>query len=325
MEMSPNRQHSMVSHSANTVCQRIESLEQTTARLLFHFSSSSCALFRLVPCATNLRVEKSLTNSVLIAWNSPSTTTPILGYQVLLDHSLYTTIRVNERTRALIENINVNEKTHRISIRTITQRGLSRDQECTLLLTMLGSNGNVNDSSYVPNDLRVDRINQTSAVVSWWPASNDIVHKLFVNDIEVQTLKAGVYRFKLSGLTPNTLHKVTIKAKPTNVGNTQQQLAASIEFRTTSFGKMNLSTEIHRICIELSLDESIEPPKRVQAIAGPQSNTLLLSWEQPLSAASTARGYRVLIDSRQLQDITCPTSKPSTCLHCHLCYCRLSR
>ncbi|CAF5087109.1 unnamed protein product, partial [Rotaria socialis] len=65
---------------------------------------------------------------------------------------------------------------------------------------MSATNGNLNDLSYAPSDLRVDRINQTSAVVSWWPASNDIVHKLFVNDIEVQTLKAGVYRFKLSGL-----------------------------------------------------------------------------------------------------------------------------
>ncbi|CAF4255742.1 unnamed protein product, partial [Rotaria magnacalcarata] len=72
------------------------------------------------------------------------------------------------------------------------------------------------------------------------------------------TLKAGVYRFKLSGLLPNTIHKVTIKAKPNNTANTQQLSAASIEFCTTAF------------------DESIEPPKRVQAIGGPQSNTLLV-------------------------------------------------
>ncbi|CAF3502980.1 unnamed protein product [Rotaria sp. Silwood1] len=241
-----------------------------------------------VPCPTNLRVEKYLTNSILIAWNPPLITIQILGYQILLDHSLYTTIRANERTRALIENINLNEKIHRISIRTISQHGLSRDQECTLLLTMSAANGNLNDLSYAPSDLRVDRINQTSAVVSWWPTSNDIVHKLYVNDIEVQTLKAGVYRFKLSGLLPNTVHKVTIKAKPNNIINTQQSLASSIEFRTTSF------------------DESIEPPKRVQAIAGPQSNTLLVSWEQPLLTTTTARGYRVLVDGRQIQDIINP-------------------
>ena len=65
--------------------------------------------------------------------------------------------------------------------------------------------------------------------------------------------------------------------------------------------------------ISFFLDESIEPPKRVQAIAGPQSNTLLVSWEQPsttaAAAAATARGYRVLIDGRQLQDVTNPSSK----------------
>ena len=59
----------------------------------------------------------------------------------------------------------------------------------------------------------------------------------------------------------------------------------------------------------LFLDESIEPPKRVQAIAGPQSNTLLVSWEQPLSATTTVLGFRVLADGRQLQDIINPLSK----------------
>ncbi len=57
------------------------------------------------------------------------------------------------------------------------------------------------------------------------------------------------------------------------------------------------------------LDESIEPPKRVQVIAGPQSNTLLVSWEQPISTTTKARGFRVLVDGRQLQDITNPLSK----------------
>ncbi|CAF1545622.1 unnamed protein product [Adineta ricciae] len=245
-----------------------------------------------VPCPTNLRVEKSLTNSVLIAWNPPASNTQILGYQVLLDHSLYSSVRANERTRALIENINLNEKSHRISIRTISQRGLSHDQECTLLLT------NSKELAYIPHDLRVDRITQTSAVVSWWPASNDVVHKLYVNDIDVQTLKPGVYRFKLSGLSPNTLHKVTIKAKPPVPPSSQQQVSASVEFRTTSFGTTKTSAKP-------SKNESIEPPKRVQVIAGPQTNTILVSWEQPSTAAS-ARGYRVLIDGRQVQDINNP-------------------
>ncbi|CAF1060966.1 unnamed protein product [Adineta ricciae] len=281
--------NSEVTTSVNVPAMFRKQLLATAGNLSESASTNGLSFGKHVPCPTSLRVEKYLTNSVLIAWNPPSTNTvQVLGYQVLLDHSLYTTIRANERTRALIENINLNEKHHRISVRTITQRGLSRDQECTVLLAMSNSNGNMNDVSYAPSDLRVDRINQTSAVVSWWPASNDIVHKLFVNDIDVQTLKAGVYRFKLSGLIPNTVHKVTIKAKPNNVASTQQQLAASIEFRTTSF------------------DESIEPPKRVQVIAGPQSNTLLISWEQPTSATTAARGYRVLVDGRQLQDITNP-------------------
>ncbi|CAF2720501.1 unnamed protein product [Rotaria sp. Silwood2] len=236
-----------------------------------------------IPHPTNLHVEKFLNNSVLISWDPPLSNIQIFGYQVLLDHTLYTTIHNNERTRVLIENINLNEKHHRISIRTMTQLGLSRDQQCTLLLT------NSKELSYMPKDLRVDRLNQTSAVVSWWPALNDIIHKLFVNDKEVQTIKSGIYRFKLTNLSPNTIHKITIKAKPpiTTSIQQQQQLAASIEFRTTSF------------------DESIEPPRRIQATADTQSNTVRVSWE-PLSSINAARGYRVLIDGRQILDITNP-------------------
>lgn len=182
----------------------------------------------LVPAPNNLRVEKSFSNSTVVAWDPPSADTQILGYQVLLDRALFTTTRANEPTRALLENLNTKEKNHRVSVRTITQRGLSHEQQCTLLL---------NTTSFAPTDLRVDRIHQTSAVVSWWPASNDLAHRLLINDVELQTLQPGIYRFKLSGLLPNTVHKVTIKAKPSGVAS-NQQLSASTEFSTTGFGKV---------------------------------------------------------------------------------------
>lgn len=56
------------------------------------------------------------------------------------------------------------------------------------------------------------------------------------------------------------------------------------------------------------LDDSIQPPRRVQVLPGPQANTLLVSWEQS-SAINITRGYRILIDGRQVQDITNPLSK----------------
>jgi hypothetical protein len=49
------------------------------------------------------------------------------------------------------------------------------------------------------------------------------------------------------------------------------------------------------------LDESVEPPRRIQVIAGPQANTLP-------SLVNAARGHRVLIDGRQAQEITNPLS-----------------
>ena len=248
-------------------------------------------------------MEKSLNSSILLAWDPPLASTQILGYQVLLDHSVYNTVRATDRTRALIENLDFKDKPHRISIRTITQRGLSHEQKCTLLLN------SANEVSIVPTELRVDRVNQTSAIISWWVASNEVAHQLLVNDVELQTLQPGVYRFKLSGLVPNTMHKVTIRAKPSVTSRSPQQLSTSLDFRTTPFGtQMNECFVFTFRLLFFFLDESIEPPSRVQAILGPQSNTLLVSWE-PVVSPSTFRGYRILADGRQVQDILNPLSR----------------
>ncbi|CAF3428521.1 unnamed protein product [Rotaria socialis] len=247
-------------------------------------TNSDLSYGKHIPYPINLHIDKFMNNSVLISWDHPSSSNvQIIGYQVILDQVLYTTIHGNERTRVLIENINFTEKLHRISIRTITQLGLSRDQYCTLLFT------NSKDLSYMPSDLRVDRISQTTAVASWWPASNDIIHALFVNDKEVQTFKAGIYRFKLTGLLPNTNNKVSITAKPSIATSPQQHLTISMDFRTTSF------------------DESIEPPRNIQVTTDSQSNTVRVSWE-PLSSMSTAHGYRIFIDGHQILDIANPLS-----------------
>lgn len=55
------------------------------------------------------------------------------------------------------------------------------------------------------------------------------------------------------------------------------------------------------------LDDSIEPPRRVQAIMDTQSNTVRLSWE-PLSTINKVHGYRILVDGRQILDINSPLS-----------------
>ena len=201
-----------------------------------HSNKSSCFLFIiiryctfLVPNPTNLHVEKFLGNNILIVWNPPLSNIEIIGYQIILNNKLYKTIQVNEPTQTVIENINSIEQYHRICIRTMTQFGLSRDQECTLLLT------DSNDLCYTPTDLRIDRIKQTSAIVSWWPASNDLIHILFVNHKQLQTFQPGIHRFKLAGLSPNTLYKITVQSQLSAISNTEQQLTASIDFRTTSF------------------------------------------------------------------------------------------
>ena len=176
-----------------------------------------------IPAPTRLRIEKIFTSSVLIAWDPPSTIDPtILGYQVVLDRAIYSTTRANEQTRALIENLNFKQQVHRVSIRTVTQRGVSHAQQCTLLVHPSSP------TTKAPTDVHVDRISQNSAVLSWWPASSELSHRILINNVDLQTMKPGAYRLKLVGLAPNTKHVVTVQATPSSVPST-----SSIEFRTT--------------------------------------------------------------------------------------------
>lgn len=66
--------------------------------------------FRLVPSPQHLTLERQLNKSVLIGWNMPDPPgcQLIESYHVYVDGVLKVTVKANERTRALVEGVDLN-------------------------------------------------------------------------------------------------------------------------------------------------------------------------------------------------------------------------
>jgi hypothetical protein len=82
---------------------------------------------------------------------------------------------------------------HRISVRSVTQtRRTSRDAACTMVIGR--------DTSHLgPSAVRASNITCSSAIISWLPANSNHQHVVCVNNVEVRTVKPGVYRHTITG------------------------------------------------------------------------------------------------------------------------------
>lgn len=74
-----------------------------------NFELKDC-LFNLVPAPQHLSLEKQLNKSVLIGWSAPDPpgNQIVESYHVYVDGVLKVTVKANERTRALVEGVDLN-------------------------------------------------------------------------------------------------------------------------------------------------------------------------------------------------------------------------
>ena len=127
---------------------------------------------------------------------------------------------------------------HRISVRSVTvNRKTSKDAACTMIIGK--------DAPLGPSCVRASNVTSTSAVISWLPSNSNFQHTVCINNVEVRTVKPGTYKHTITGLTPNTVYKVTVRAKNIKASpfvdekslvRLLEKLSAHTEFRTLNKG-----------------------------------------------------------------------------------------
>ncbi|VDD77431.1 unnamed protein product [Mesocestoides corti] len=235
-----------------------------------------------LPAPRGISLEKQLMHSIIVSWKPPEFQ-EVTAYHVYADGQFRASVGGHEKRRALVENIDAS-KQHRISIRTVTSRGQSKDAECTLLVGK--------GASPAPTRLKASHITTNSCKLSWLPGSSNFYHAIFLNNHELRVCPPGVYKLFLTGLHPNTLHCVRVESKCSS-GSNEPPPACNLSQSSQITGLPS-------------------PPRNVQVEAGPQDGVLLISW-RPVPQAThvfpkceneqLVQGYTVCINDHPLMDV----------------------
>nr|XP_050857277.1 uncharacterized protein LOC127066959 isoform X7 [Vespula vulgaris] len=241
----------------------------------------------LVPAPQHLTLERQLNKSVLIGWTAPENPHQLESYHVYVDGVLKVTVKATERTRALVEGVD-STRPHRISVRSVTHsRRTSRDAACTMVIGK--------DIALGPTAVKASNVTATSAVISWLPSNSNHQHVVCVNNVEVRTVKPGVYRHTITGLAPSTIYRVTVKAKNLRATHFEDQNAQAVN---------NFACHVHFKTLPKGLPD---PPVDIQVEAGPQDGTLLVTWQPVALNGSAVTGYAVYADGKKVTDVDSPT------------------
>uniref|UniRef100_A0A4W6DES5 RIMS-binding protein 2 n=1 Tax=Lates calcarifer TaxID=8187 RepID=A0A4W6DES5_LATCA len=230
----------------------------------------------VVPYPRKITLIKQLARSVIVAWEPPLVPLGwgnISGYNVLVDGELRASIQYGGRTKCLLEKLDLDSCVHRVSVQCVTDRGLSDELRCTLLV---GANVVV-----APCGLRVDDIQRDTAELSWLPSNSNYGHTVFLDGAEHAVVKPGRYRLRFLNLKPLTVYKVTVVAQPHQVPwqlplEQRERKEAGVEFCTQAAGPPL-------------------PPQDVQVLCGQAPGVLQVCWKPPvLSPTGTSNGANVI-------------------------------
>ncbi|XP_042897319.1 RIMS-binding protein 2 isoform X3 [Parasteatoda tepidariorum] len=246
-----------------------------------------------VPPPQRLILERQMNKSLLIGWVPPDVAPgKIEGYHVYVDGIPKATIQFSERTRALIEGVD-SSKPHRISVRSISSAGFhSKDAACTIVVGK--------DFPLAPTCVKASYVTASSALISWLPSNSNFQHVIAVNSVEVKVVKPGCFRHHVTGLSPNTVYRVSVRVKPGKLLYNDEKnpkklemLVSNVEFRTLPKGLP-------------------DPPVNVSVEQGPQDGSILITWLPVLTnPASTlispVTGYAVFAAGKKIAEIDSPS------------------
>ncbi|XP_069369984.1 RIMS-binding protein 2 isoform X3 [Paralichthys olivaceus] len=230
----------------------------------------------VVPYPRKITLIKQLARSVIVAWEPPLVPLGwgnISGYNVLVDGELRASVQYGGRTKCLLEKLDLDGCVHRVCVQCATDRGLSDELRCTLLV---GANVVV-----APCGLRVDDIQRDTAELSWLPSNSNYGHTVFLDGAEHAVVKPGRYRLRFLNLKPLTVYKVTVLAQPHQVPwqlplEQRERKEAGVEFCTQAAGPP-------------------QPPHDVRVLCGQAPGVLQVCWKPPiLSPTGTSNGANVI-------------------------------
>ncbi|XP_043951695.1 RIMS-binding protein 2 isoform X13 [Gambusia affinis] len=238
----------------------------------------------VVPYPRKITLIKQLARSVIVAWEPPVVPLGwgnISGYNVLVDGELRASIPYTGRTKCLLEKLDLDSCIYRVSVQSVTDRGLSDELRCTVLV---GANVVV-----APCGMRVDDIQRDTAELSWLPSNSNYSHTVYLDGAEHAVVKPGRYRLRFHNLNPLTVYKVQVVAQPHQVPwqlplEQRERKEAGVEFCTQAAGP----TPYCRTGPPM-------PPQDVQVLCGQAPGVLQVRWKPPiLSPTGTSNGANVV-------------------------------
>ncbi|XP_049322691.1 RIMS-binding protein 2 isoform X2 [Astyanax mexicanus] len=261
----------------------------------------------IVPYPRKINLIKQLARSVIVAWETPLIPMGwgnINGYNVLVDGEVRSTVPFGGRTKLLLEKLDLAACTYRVSVQCVTERGLSDELRCTLLV---GRNVTV-----APTGLRLDDILRDSADLSWLPSNSNYSHTVFLDGVEHAVVKPCCYRLRFTNLKATTVYKVKVVAKPHQVPwhmplEQREKKEAGVEFCTQAAGPPL-------------------PPHEVQVQCGQAPGILQVRWKPPpltplgTSNGANVIGYAVCTKGQRIAEVLYPLADFTTVelnrLHC---------
>uniref|UniRef100_A0A3B5BCV1 RIMS-binding protein 2 n=1 Tax=Stegastes partitus TaxID=144197 RepID=A0A3B5BCV1_9TELE len=249
----------------------------------------------IVPYPRKLTLIKQLAKSIIIGWDPPLVPAGwgnVWSYNVYVDQELRLNVPFGSQTKAVLERLDINLKAYRVSVQSLTEKGLSDQLRCTLLVGR--------DVCVAPTQLRVERVTATSANLTWLPSNSNYVHIVSLNEEECELVKAGCYSLCLNNLLPSLQYTVKVEARPHRTPwelpvERREHRSATITFNTLMAGPP-------------------DAPLDVQLEHGPSPGIALISWlPVTIDAAGTSNGvrvtgYTIYADKKKVLEVSSPTA-----------------